>query len=193
MTTFPSRVSTNTTNLQAAIDLGCVPMERMYETMRDRLPYFGNQVMGPAVGSVYFANYSIAHVPGRWLNALLSAEAAIGRPADPDAIDTLARWTYRAFQGPFALAKFIDPETLTVLPKADLHNLREGLHASYALIAHPGDERARELADANVDLVSRFFDDTTGKWNESAFSTSHPGEETSCVVRHSLSPSPSDG
>lgn len=80
MTTFPSRVSTNTTNLQAAIDLGCVPMERMYETMRDRLPYFGNQVVRPAVGSVYFANYSIAHVPGCWLNALLSAEAATGRP-----------------------------------------------------------------------------------------------------------------
>lgn len=176
MTTFPPRVSTNTTNLQAAIDLGCVPMERTYDPMRDRLPYFGNQVVGTAVGSVHFANYSIAHVPGRWLNALLSAEAAIGRPADHDAIDTLARWTYRAFEGPFALAKFIDPETLTVLPKADLHNLREGLRALLALVAHRGDERARGLADANVDLVSRFFDDTTGKWNESAFSNSYPGE-----------------
>lgn len=105
MTTFPSRVGTNTTNLQAAIDLGCVPMERMYETMRDRLPYFGNQVVGPVVGSVYFANYSIAHVPGRWLNALLSAEAAIGRPADQPTptLSTLS------LGGPTALSKDLLP------------------------------------------------------------------------------------
>ena len=70
----------NTTDIAAAIEAGTRTMASVFNADDDDIPFFGSEVWpNPrlAVSSVL----SEAHVPGRHLNALLTAES-LGFPID---------------------------------------------------------------------------------------------------------------
>ena len=75
----------NTTNLAAAIQLGCETMQRVFNPQDQGRPYMIAQARPDAQldDSVTWGG----HVPGRHLNALLSAEDALGVQLDEQAID----------------------------------------------------------------------------------------------------------
>ena len=80
----------NTRDLRLAIEEGMRPMQTFFDPERDRLPYFSNRMdIGPEFGNGHHSSFSTAHIPGRWLCALLSAEAAIGVSPCPAAISAL--------------------------------------------------------------------------------------------------------
>lgn len=152
-------------------------MEENFDRTRHSLPFFFNIVggesgtargwVGVEAGNAPWPVFSIAHVPGRWLNALLAAEAVgLYQPA-PSTIATLREWTMLAFGGPVALPRNIDTESLQPLPSVELHNVREGLHALYALIHFRDDTAARELALACIAVVETYFQD--GVWRHAQF------------------------
>ena len=81
------RVEVNTTDLRRAIAEGLAPMHKMLDPDHNRLPYFYNQVVGPDIGLSHHISYSLSHVPGRWLNAILSAEDSVGISSDEKLVE----------------------------------------------------------------------------------------------------------
>src|SRR5690606_4917158 len=71
---FNRKVQTNSTDLGLAIREGCNPMQQMLDNDHDNLPYFGNVMSGDDPRNFHYYNFSLGHIPGRWLNALLNAE-----------------------------------------------------------------------------------------------------------------------
>ena len=84
---MPRLQDVNTTDLAGAIRLGCQAMSRCFNADDGDLPYGGARVRPGA----YFAGSMEAHIPGRHLNALLSAEEAAGVTLDESAVDKHAR------------------------------------------------------------------------------------------------------
>lgn len=77
---------------------------------------------------------------------------------------------YRAITLPgIRLPGCIDPKTMEVVKQTDLHNLREQMHALYALYRYRGNEKAKVMALEMIDTLDAFFDDTTGQLDEDAF------------------------
>ena len=177
--TFPERVKVNTTDLQLAIREGRNPMESFFDPDHDNLPYFSHVASGPDPGVSHSASYSMAQVPGRWLNALLNAEDALGIEVDENVVDDLAKWTYKAFEGAMGLSQTLDLETFEPVAASDLHNLRETTHALYALVKYRDDQKALEIAKRQIETINRFYDYQTGVWNEEAFKR-ETGGETNC-------------
>jgi hypothetical protein len=164
---FAPKVATNASNLRKAIILGCVAMEDDLDRTRGSLPFFLNIVAGKidghAFGNSHAELFSLAHMPGRFLDALLTAESVgLYRPA-PATIEALRRWAIVAVGGPVALPRNIDTDSLEPLPRVLLHNLREGLHALSALVRFRDDEDARRLAVSCVRTMDAYFQD--GVWD----------------------------
>ena len=67
----------NTTDILSAIRLGCETMSRVFDERHNYSPYFG-AYLRPTAFLKFSNTYSDAHVPGRHLNALLTAEDAGG-------------------------------------------------------------------------------------------------------------------
>ncbi len=161
---FPKYVHINDTDLYGAIAQGLHPMQRLFDPKHDRLPFFGNLMAGgDFFGNRLHPAYSISHVPGRWLNALLNAQDAAGLPVDEEAIDTLRRWAYESVEtNGLGLPCCIDLESRGGMPaktkECDLHNLREAMHACYALAAYRRDERALDIAQTIIASVNRYYD-----------------------------------
>jgi hypothetical protein len=144
-------------------------MEENFDRSRGSLPFFSNMVSGEFVGEFdwRFGNshwevFSGAHIPGRWLNALLAAESIGYYAPSVSAISRLRDWTMQAFDGPVALPRNFDVDSLQPVPRVLLHNVREGLHALSALIRSRTDEVARDRAIACVHTVDEYFVD--GAW-----------------------------
>ena len=176
---FPERVKVNTTDLQLAIREGCNPMQQLFDPGHDNLPYFSNYASGPDPRVGHSASYSMAHVPGRWLNALLNAEDVVGVEVNEKSVGNLARWTYKAFDHPMRLSQSLDLETFKPIAASDLHNLRETTHALYALVKYRDDQKALKLAKRQIETINRFYNFETGEWNEEAFNC-ETGRETNC-------------
>ena len=176
---FPERVKVNTTGLQLAILEGRNPMEGLLDPGHDNLPYFSHVASGPHPRVGHNTSNSMAHVPGRFLNALLSAEDVVGMEVNESVVDNLTRWTYKAFDHPMGLSQTLDLETFKPVALSNLHNLRETCHALYALVKYRDDGKALELAKKQIETVNRFFDYQTGVWNEEAFK-GLTGGETNC-------------
>ena len=87
---FKKYVECNTRNIDLAIKLGMGPMQSFFDKDRDNLPFFGNQ-MAPldGFGNFHHPTFSAAHIPGRWLVALLHAQEVSGIMPDPEAIENL--------------------------------------------------------------------------------------------------------
>jgi len=153
----------NTTDIPDAIRLGCRTMQNVFNADDNHVPFFRSSVRPNAALS--FNNcHSESHVPGRHLNALLSAEDVIGVQLDEDAVTNHRRAAFLSFSGPLALPlnrQTIDGPPINFCP----HNLREGLHALYALTAYRNDEQARELAERSIKTIFDLWHPDRG-WDE---------------------------
>ena len=149
----------NTTDIAGAIHLGCRTMQRVFNPDdRDR-PYMIAQARPDArlADSVTYGG----HVPGRHLNALLSAEDALGVELDEGAVEKHRQAALFSYGGPVALPLHRRDRQGPLAAFAG-HDLREGFHALYALTAYRADERARELAEASVATVTGLWDPDRG-------------------------------
>lgn len=152
---MPPLQDVNTTDLYGAVALGCQAMAHALNRDDDQVPFFAAQAW-PTAWLRFSPAFSEAHVPGRHLNALLSAEDALGLVIDEEVIAADARAAFRAYAGPVPLPLGRETPTgpqCTFLP----HNLREGFHALYALAAYRGCERAVELARASIAAIERYW------------------------------------
>lgn len=171
MPAFQKYVRINDSDIALAIRKGVGPMQRLFDPKHDRLPFFWNMMSGGAFfGNRHHPTYSISHVPGRWLNALLSAQDALGVPVEEATVDALRRWTYESVEEKgLGLPCCIDTKTFQKTGQCDLHNLREVMHACYALVKYRSDERALGIAKTVIDSVDRYYDFENARFKKELF------------------------
>jgi hypothetical protein len=153
----------NTTDLLAAIRLGCRTMQSTFNADDNHVPFFGSTAW-PYAALWFEPSLSEAHVPGRHLNALLTAEAVAGVALDPAALDHHRRAAFFSFSGPLCLPlnrQVIGGPLLNFTPT----NLREGLHALYALVRFRADTQAQALAESFLTQVMALWNPESG-WDE---------------------------
>lgn len=141
----------NTTDVTGAIKLACRCMQSVLNADDDGVPFFWSRVR-PEAGLRFSWAHSEAHVPGRHLNALLAAEALAGIEVDERAVETHRRAALFSFSGPLPLPlnrHDIGGPLRHFLP----HNVREGMHALYALTRWRGDDEARRIAERCVEAI----------------------------------------
>ena len=187
---FQKYVKVNKRDLRKAIEAGITPMETFFDANHGNLPYFGNLLTEPGFGNSHHSSFSMAHIPGRWLNGLLSAQAALGVKVNEEAITHLRNWAYKAMEAvDVGFGACIDVNTVEILREVDLHNLRESMHGYYALVKYRKDDRAYQLAMKLIDMVDRYFDYDKGVFKEEEW-----GRENQAKCQHwgetHLSPSP---
>jgi len=145
----------NTTDMAAAIRLGCRAMSSVFNADDNDIPFFASRVW-PTAELNFNDFHSESHVPGRHLNALLNAEEVLGIRIDEAVIEKHARAAFYAYSGalplPLNRAK-IDGPLVNFLP----HNIREGFHALYALAKYRNSARARELAEASIETIFKLW------------------------------------
>jgi hypothetical protein len=152
----------NTTDIGSAIRAGCRTMASVFNADDNDIPFFGSQVW-PDPHLAFSSVHSESHVPGRHLNALLTAES-LGFPIDEGAVEKHARAAFFSYGGPLPLPlnrERIDGPLENFRP----HNVREGFHALYALARFRDSQRAREVAEASIDTINRLWDPDRG-WDE---------------------------
>ena len=177
---FKKYVVCNTHDLDLAIRKGMGPMQTFFDPTKDCLPFFGNE-MAPTCRNSHYPNFSAAHIPGRWLCALLHAEEVTGIPADPEAVAYLRRWTFASLeQHPMGFPACINADTMEFLKATDLHNLREVMHALFALTKWRRDDHARTLALQVIRTLNRYFDYDKALFDEEAYT-----RETGAAVMYS--------
>lgn len=128
-------------------------MQNVFNADDDQRPFMSSTVR-PKAALNFSANHGESHMPGRHLNALLSAEEMVGVALDEDAVRNHHRAAFFAYSGPVALS--LNRQNLGgALVNFCPHNLREGLHALYALVRYRDDAEARKLAE---DCIAAVFD-----------------------------------
>lgn len=150
----------NTTSILAAIRLGCRTMQRVFNADDDQVPFFGSCVR-PQPRLSFSAHHSESHVPGRHLNALLTAEAVAGIRLDEQAVANHRRAAFLSYGGPLPLP--LNREQIGgPLRNFCPHNLREGFHALYALTRYRDDAEAGEVFERSIAAVRWLWDPQTG-------------------------------
>lgn len=146
----------NTTDIVDAIRLGCQTMQSVFNRDDRDIPFFASQVR-PQTYLGFSSGGSEGHVPGRHLNALLSAEDIADIEIDEQAIEKHASAAFFSFSGSLPLP--LDRETIDgTLCHFFPHNLREGMHALYALVRYRDSQQARELAERMINAIFRYWD-----------------------------------
>ena len=150
----------NTTDVADGIRLGCRTMQRVFNADDNNIPFFSARAW-PEASMEFMLPYTEAHVPGRHLLALLEAENALGVEVSEEAIEKHAKAAFYAFSGPVAL--HLNRTELGGKPVyfAD-HNLREGLHAMYALVKYRSHDRARQMAEACIRTIFEYWNADRG-------------------------------
>jgi hypothetical protein len=161
---LPERVkNVNFTDIRGAIEMGCGTMSRDLNRDDHDIPFFASQVW-PHAELSWDRNFSEAHVPGRHLNALLSAEGTIGYKVPENVIANDRDAAFFSYSGAFPLP--LNRETQSGKPVRFLpHNIREGFHALYALVRYRHSARARELAEKSIDCINRLWSPEKG-WDK---------------------------
>ncbi|MCE2439592.1 MAG: hypothetical protein J4F39_09215 [Candidatus Latescibacteria bacterium] len=150
----------NTTDIEDAIRLGCRTMCSVFNADDNNVPFFGSRVL-PEARLCFSPAHSESHVPGRHLNALLNAEDAIGIELDERSIDNHANAAFLAYSGPVALPINRDEvggRQVNFTP----HNCREGFHALYPLVRFRHSVRAREIAEASIRTIPKYWSPVNG-------------------------------
>jgi hypothetical protein len=150
----------NTTDIPGAIRLGCQTMGNVFNADDNDVPYF-RSVVYPEARLSFSEKFSDAHVPGRHLNALLTAEAVLGVTIPDEVIDKHARAAFFSYAGPVALPlnrTAVDGPRTRFLP----HNVREGFHALYALTRYRQSQQAQELAERSIAAINQYWDPERG-------------------------------
>ncbi len=146
----------NTFDLASAIAIGCRTMSSVFNADDGDIPFFGSQVV-PEARLSFSTAHSEAHVPGRHLNALLNAEDALGVEIEEGVIEKHARVALYSYGGSLCVPlnrKAIDGPLLNFYP----HNIREGFHALYALVAFRGDKKAAQCAEKSIETILQYWD-----------------------------------
>ena len=141
----------NTTDICAAIRLGCRTMCSVFNADDDNIPFFSSQVW-PAAKLSFSPMHSESHVPGRHLNALLNAEDALGICVDEGCIENHARAAFLSYSGVLPLPLNRD-RIGGPLRHFSPHNIREGFHALYALARFRCSAQAMELAERSIRAI----------------------------------------
>ena len=160
----------NTTDVVDAVRLGCQAMCRLFNADDNDIPFFDIAAL-PEPEMSFSSHHSEAQVPGRFLNALLSAEDVVGVRIEEDAIDKLAGGALFAYEGAVPLPlnrQKLDGPLVNFLPT----QIREGFHALYALVRFRASERARELAEASIDAIFQYWDPASG-WDYARLQTEY--------------------
>lgn len=149
----------NTTDIPAAVQLGCRTMQRLFNADDNDMPFMAARTR-PNPALWMSANYD-GHVPGRHLNALLTAESVLHVELDEEANAKHRRAALFSYSGlvPLPLSR---PSVDAPLRNVGGHNLREGFHALYALTAFRDDRDARELAERSIAAVFELWDPEDG-------------------------------
>ena len=150
----------NTTDIAGAIRLGCQTMGSVFNADDNDVPFF-RSVVYPEARLSFSESYSDAHVPGRHLNALLTAEAVLGVTIPDEVVDTHARAAFYSYAGPVALPlnrTAVDGPLTRFLP----HNVREGFHALYALTRYRQSDQAQELAERSITAINQYWNPERG-------------------------------
>lgn len=140
--------------------MGCQTMQNVFNADDNHVPFFSS-ILRPEVRMGFHIAHSEAHVPGRHLNALLEAEAALGLHLDPQAIELHRSAMMLSYSGPVALPlnrQIIGGAPVNFCP----HNLREGFHALYALAKYRRDQEALELAERSIKTVLKLWNPENG-------------------------------
>ena len=150
----------NTADIGDAIRLGCRTMCSVFNADDNDIPFFGSSVR--PVAELTFSSWnSEAHVPGRYLNALLSAEETAGIVVAEDCVDKLAGAAFFSCSGPLSLPlnrDRIGGRLVNFRP----HHIREGFHALYALAKFRDSAQARQLAEASIAAIFKNWDPGRG-------------------------------
>ena len=154
----------NTTDILDAIRLGCRTMGRLFNADDNDIPFFDIQALPNPRMSFTWAETE-AHVPGRFLNALLAAEDAAGVAVEEAAVEKLTRAAFFAFSGPIPLPLNRQVQSGPLANFLPTH-IREGFHALHALVRFRASTRARELAEASIATIYRLWDPEDG-WDYS--------------------------
>jgi hypothetical protein len=156
----------NTTDIPDAIQLGCQTMGSVFNPDDQYIPYFGSLVGTESILAFSDA-FSEAHVPGRHLNALLTAEDVLGIKIPEDTVKHHMNAAFFSYSGKLPLPlnrPHIGGELNRFLP----HNLREGFHALYALTRYRKSEKAKQIAENSISFILNNWSAETG-WNKSVF------------------------
>lgn len=145
----------NTTDLVGAIELGCQTMGRVFNADDDDIPFFAVSLL-PKARMDFNWFHSESHVPGRHLNALLTAESVVGINIPEEVIAKHAAAAMFSYNGPIPLPLNRDKIGGT-LSRFLPHNLREGMHALYALTRYRSSEEARLVAEASIQATRKFW------------------------------------
>lgn len=157
---MPKLKNVNTTDIGAAIRLGCQTMCSIFNADDDHRPFFTSQVR-PEAYLAFSAAHSESHVPGRHLNALLNAEHLLNLDIDETAITHHTNAAFFSYGGPIKLPfnrSKIDGPLHNFRP----HNVREGFHALYALAAYRKSEQALDLATESIRDILTYWSPIKG-------------------------------
>ncbi len=150
----------NTTDIRAAIELGCRTMCNVFNADDNDIPFMASSVR-PVAQLSFTSSCSEAHIPGRHLNALLNAEDVAGISIDEQCIEKHARAAFFSYKGPVPLPLNRD-EIGGPLVNFIPHNCREGFHALYALVKYRDSARARELVEASIAAIFEYWSPDSG-------------------------------
>jgi hypothetical protein len=145
----------NVHDIADAIRLGCRTMCNVFNRDDGDIPFFESRVR-PEAWLRFHPMFSEAHVPGRHLNALLTAQATLSVDVPEVCIARHARAAFYAYSGPVPLPlnrTSLDGELRNFVP----HNLREGFHALYALARYRDSAHARALAESSIAAIMRLW------------------------------------
>ncbi len=159
-----SRVANvNTTNIADAIHLGCRTMQSVFNADDEDRPFF-KSVVYPEAFLAYHSGHAESHVPGRHLNALLNAQDIVDIELDESAIEKHRNAAFFSHSGAAPLSlnrEVVEGPLVNFSP----HNLREGLHALYALVKYRDDAEAFEMAQRRIASVLDLWSADRG-WDE---------------------------
>ena len=156
----------NSTDIRAAIALGCRPMQCCFDADHDHVPLFYSRLWPKA--DLRFDEWgSDAHIPGRHLSALLHAEAVIGVPIEKQALAHHTAAAIRSYSGavmlPLNCCEIGGPPV-----NFNPHNVREGFQALHALLRYRGSQQAAELARQSIRTILQLWDPARG-WDGGHF------------------------
>ncbi len=150
----------NTANVRSAIEMGLRTMSSVFNADDNDVPFFGSEAL-PNPRLSFSSVHSESHVPGRHLNALLTAESVTGIAIDEAAVEKHARAAFFSYSGPAPLPLNRDAQDGPLI-NFNEHNLREGFHALYALARYRDSERARETAERSIEFLLQRWDPQNG-------------------------------
>ena len=169
----------NTTDIEAAIRLGCRTMCSVFNADDDDVPFFGSRVWPEAYLS-FSTSASESHVPGRHLNALLNAEDVLGLNLDERCIDRHARAAFFSYSGELPLPLNRD-RVGGPLVNFYPHNVREGFHALYALARFRDSAPAVELAERSIGAIQELWHPLKG-WDTEAIESKFEFHPTTFII-----------